>query len=65
MRVSTSTIGQVRIPEFWCCQHCISPQIAVSFRPEGTAEMHSGLAAKQAGGAEIKVPYYLGALGAA
>jgi predicted ATPase len=27
--------------------------------------MHRGLAAKQAGGAEIKVPYYLGMLGAA
>ena len=27
--------------------------------------MHRGLAAKQAGGAEIKVPYYLGVLGAA
>jgi predicted ATPase len=34
-------------------------------RDEGIAEMHRGLAAKQAGGAEIKVPYYLGVLGAA
>jgi predicted ATPase len=34
-------------------------------RDEGIAEMHRGLAAKQAGGGEIKVPYYLGVLGAA
>ena len=34
-------------------------------RDEGIAEMHRGLAAKQAGGAEIKVPYYLGVLAAA
>ena len=34
-------------------------------REEGIAEMHRGLAAKQAGGAEIKVPYYLGVLGTA
>ena len=32
---------------------------------EGIAEMHRGLAAKQAGGAEIKVPYYLGVLATA
>jgi predicted ATPase len=32
---------------------------------EGIAEMHLGLAAKQAGGAEIMVPYHLGVLGAA
>jgi class 3 adenylate cyclase/predicted ATPase len=32
---------------------------------EGLEEMRRGLAAKQAGGAEIKVPYYLGVLGAA
>ena len=34
-------------------------------RDEGIAEMHRGLAAKQAGGAQIKVPYYLGVLAAA
>jgi predicted ATPase len=34
-------------------------------RDEGIAAMHRGLAAKQAGGAQIKVPYYLGVLGAA
>ena len=33
--------------------------------PEGFAEMHRDLAANQAGGAEIKVPYYPGVLGAA
>jgi predicted ATPase/class 3 adenylate cyclase len=32
---------------------------------EGIAAMRRGLAAKQAGGGEIKVPYYLGVLGAA
>jgi class 3 adenylate cyclase/predicted ATPase len=32
---------------------------------EGIEEMRRGLAAKRAGGAEIKVPYYLGVLGAA
>ena len=48
MRVSASTIEHV-FPNLGAVKYCISPRIAVSFRPEGTAEMHSGLAAKQAG----------------
>jgi predicted ATPase len=65
--INESTARQVpsRRLAFWCtCGAVISPRVLRGERDRGLAEMRRGLAAKQATGAELKVPYYLGLLAA-